>query len=113
MSRHDHYEYGVKMCQALLLDGKNTCPILNEEQFALGIMSVCMEQLSPQRPKPGTIIRMTSERAIRKYGDMIPFTVIECLDGSGDIWFKDEMQYCDENGQYIQSKCYPGECTWI
>lgn len=112
MSKHDHYEYGVRMCQALFLGEENTYPTINEKQFALGIMSVCKSHLN-SRPEPGTIIRMTSEETIRKYGKMIPFVVIECLDGSGDVWFEDEMPYLDEHGNDIQSRCLPSECMWI
>lgn len=62
------------------------------------------------KPKPGQIIRMTSKEAVRKYSGAVGFRVIECLDGSGDIWFEDDLPYCDEEGNNIQSRCLPSDC---
>lgn len=64
-------------------------------------------------PKPGTTIRLISEETIRKYSGTVGFKVIECLDGSGDVWFEDDMPYIDGDGNPIQSKCRPDECDWL
>lgn len=60
--------------------------------------------------KPGDLIAIIGKEARRKYG-IGPFRVIECLDGSGDIWFEDNLPYCDGEGNIIQSRCSLDECT--
>lgn len=47
MSKHDHYKYGVGMCEGLFKDEEDCIPTINKRQFALGIISVCVKQMRP------------------------------------------------------------------
>jgi len=64
-------------------------------------------------PQPGDTIILTGLEDRRKYGDLVLFKVVECLDGSRDVWFEDSLPYCDTNGNFIQSKCLPENCIAV
>lgn len=65
-----------------------------------------------KHPKPGQRIALVVEKAICKYGTG-PFVVIKCTDGSGDIWFEDDLPYYDLDDKPIQSRCSATECITL